>query len=605
MHTQLKNKLTCFHCGDDCKEMPIQVEQKYFCCEGCKTVYEILNKNDLCEYYNLSENPGIAQKVKIKPNQFSYLENTEVSTKLIHFKNDTEAHVSFYLPTMHCSSCIWLLENLHKLNPAIKSSRTNFLKKEVLIVFDTSNYSLKQVVELLTSIGYEPHINLNDLSKNKTKKHNRSRVFKVGIAGFCFGNIMMLSFPEYFSMGNIAEGNLKNVFNYLNLFLSLPVFIYCASEFYISAWSGLKQKFLNIDAPIVLAIVITFARSVYEITSGTGSGYLDSMSGIVFFMLIGRIFQDKTYEVLSFDRDYKSYFPISVSIKKGELEENIPVTQLKVGNRMIIRNNEIIPADGILFYGKASIDYSFVSGESLPNEKTIGEIIYAGGKQLGSIIELEVVKEVSQSYLTQLWNNKAFKENEQKNKSFVHALAKQFTWVLLSIALTSGIYWYINDSSKILNAITAILLVACPCALLLSATFTNGNLMRILGRNKFYPKNALSIEALTNVDTIVFDKTGTITQSGTADVSYKGEKLSASDVQLINSVVRQSSHPLSSAIQKFLPLTAPVKITNYKEFVGKGIEATYSDKRIMIGSLWFVNSIQEDNQDASKVYIKI
>ena len=271
----------------------------------------------------------------------------------------------------------------------------------------------------------------------------------------------------------------------------MPVFFYCSTEFFVQAWKGIKHKFLNIDAPIALAIFITFGRSLYEVLSHTGPGYFDSMSGIVFFMLIGRYFQNRTYQSISFDRDFKSYFPLGVSVINTDgIEKQISVSELKVGDRIKIHNDEIVPADAILFFGKATIDYSFVTGESLPIEKSIGEIVYAGGKQTSGAIELEVVKEVSQSYLTQLWNNDAFKENKEEVKvSFIHRISRYFTYALFSIAISAAIYWSINDSSKIWGAVTAVLIVACPCALLLSATFTNGNMIRILNKYKLYVKN--------------------------------------------------------------------------------------------------------------------
>ncbi|HKC68741.1 MAG TPA: heavy metal translocating P-type ATPase metal-binding domain-containing protein [Bacteroidia bacterium] len=396
-------KITCYHCGEDCVDDHIHIQEKHFCCTGCKTVYEILNQNNLCQYYDITQAPGLNQKTKIREGKFAFLDDASVEAKLVHFSDEKQKHVIFYLPQMHCSSCIWLLEHLNKLDKSIVKSQVNFLKKEVSIVYNADTASLRKVVELLTTIGYEPHISLHDISSKNIRKYDKKRIYKIGVAGFCFANIMMLSFPEYFGMNNIQEGELRRYFSYINLFLALPVFFYCASGFFISSWKSVRQRFLNIDAPIALAIVITFSRSVYEIITGTGAGYLDSMNGIVFFMLIGRFFQDRTYQTLSFDRDYTSYFPLGVTILNEDgTEDQIPISKLKTGQRIKIHNEEIIPADSILFLGKAHIDYSFVTGESVPIEKSIGEIIYAGGKQTAGAIELEVVKEVSQTQVITL-----------------------------------------------------------------------------------------------------------------------------------------------------------------------------------------------------------
>ena len=598
--------LLCYHCGEPCETEEIRIAEKNFCCQGCKTVYEILNKVELCDYYSIGKNPGLSQKIQVRPDKFAFLDDDVLQTKLIHYKDDTQSHVSFYLPQMHCSSCIWLLEHLARLDKHIIRSQVNFLKKEVSVIFNHQHTSLRKVTELLATIGYEPHFSLNNLTDKKTKTYDKSRIYKIGITGFCFGNIMLLSFPEYFSFGNMEEKGLQQLFAYLILLLSLPVFFYGASGFFISAWKSLRQKILNIDAPIAIAILITFGRSLYEILSQTGAGYLDSMTGIVFFMLVGRFFQDKTYNTMAFNRDYTSYFPLGITLlEEGGKEQQIPVSALKTGQRIKVHSGEIIPADCILFLGKGTIDYSFVSGEALPIEKHIGEIIYAGGKQIGGALELEVIKDVSQSYLTQLWNNDVFIKQEDKGESYIHNVSKYFTVVLFSIAAASATYWYVNDASRIWTAVTSVLIVACPCALLLSATFTNGNMLRILQKYGFYARNAGVIEQISRADTIVFDKTGTITQQGDSAIAFKGMPLDAETLQLIRSLAGQSHHPLSKAIVQSLPFCKLLPVKNYEEVTGLGIKGTILGKEVLMGSSEFIQEEKTSGTNGSHVYLKI
>lgn len=598
----------CYHCGEDIVEEGIDIGDKHFCCSGCKTVYEILSQNNLCEYYNREAQPGINQKHQIREGKFGFLDDENVTQKLLHFQQNEQCHVMFYLPQMHCSSCIWLLENLPQVNKGVLKSEVDFIKKEVRVIFDKSKTSLRKVAETLTLIGYEPHISLQDVSDKKVKKHNTARIVKIGIAGFCFGNIMMLSFPEYFSLNPEEHPGLNTWFSALNVLLSLPVFFYCAFEFFESAYKGLRQKFLNIDAPIALAIVITFARSLYEIGSGTGAGYLDSMSGIVFFMLVGRYFQDKTYQNLSFERDYKSYFPLGVTVlEEGATEKQIPVSELKPSHRIRIHHGEIIPADSILFMGKASIDYSFVSGESLPVEKSIGEILYAGGKQCGSAIELEVVKEISQSYLTRLWNNDSFKqEKERDKKSFVHYLSRYFTYILFSIAFFATVYWQVEDASKTWQVLTAVLIVACPCALLLSATFTNGNMLHALGSKGIYVKNAGVLEDMSNINSIVFDKTGTITEQSGSELLYKGEELNDYQQQLFRTLSSQSNHPLSKGVYSRLAVSSKLKLSDFVEEKGKGLSANIDGHEVRMGSAdWIAKGFHTVDTKRSSVYLAL
>lgn len=504
---------------------------------------------------------------------------------------------------MHCSSCLWLLENLHKLNAHILQSRVNFTKKEVDLVFEHKEVSLRKVAELLMAVGYEPYISLNNLS-GKTSHYDRSKIYKLGVAGFCFANIMLLSFPEYLGI-DTKEKELMALFRYINLFLSLPVLFYATSEFYMNAWKNLKHGFLNIDAPIVLAVLVTFGRSVYEVLSGTGGGYFDSMSGIVFFMLAGRVLQDKTYRQLSFERDYTSYFPIAVTKVDKEGEKTVALPDIQLNDTLLIHNQELIPADGILTKGRALIDYSFVTGESMPVEKEMGEIVYAGGKQTGSNIEILVIKEVAQSYLTKLWNRDEPQQHGiDEHRSFVQSLSRYFTWMVFAVSISAGLYWYMHDASKAWNAITAVLIVACPCALLLSNTFTNGNILRILGKKHLYLRNAQTIEDIANVDYIVFDKTGTLTTGRYSQLQYDGEPLSRELRKKVAALASQSTHPMSKAIAAWAKERTHAKVIGYEELPGMGIEGFVEGDLITLGSRSYVTQMQGKETDTC-VYLAI
>ena len=512
---------------------------------------------------------------------------------------------------MHCSSCIFLLENLHRINEGIISSQTNFQRKEVFISFNEALISLRKVVELLSFIGYEPFISLNDSKQKKAVKFDREQIFKIGVAGFCFSNIMMLSFPEYFSGGIIDEHGLKETFSWIIFGLSLPVLFYSATGIFKSAFKGLQQKNINIDVPLALAIIITFGRSYYEIISSTGAGYLDSGSGIIFFILIGRWFQNKTYDAISFDRDYHSYFPLGVTVLRNEMEENIPATKLRKGDFIVVKNEEMIPADALLVNGQAFIDYSFVSGENTPVAKRVGEIVYAGGKQIGTSLKLQVIKESSQSYITQLWNNEIFGKTKNAAKSFIHPWSRYFTAALFAVAIGAAIFWYVNDPSKIWPVVTAVLIVACPCSLLLSATFTFGNMQRIFGKHKLYLKNATVIETLAGIDTIVFDKTGTITQSNIADIKFTGKNLTVAEKLLLKKVTAQSTHTFSKLISSSFqdePMDyEEYEINDFKEYAGKGITATVNDIPVKVGASEFINKNDMilSKNNGSRVYVMI
>lgn len=601
----IKSDILCYHCGDLCSDKSIFIDDKYFCCAGCKTVYEILNKGELCNYYSFKENPGISPK-NFESKKFDYLDDSSTIDKLLDFKDNAISKVTFFIPQMHCSSCIWLLENLFKLNPAITNSTVNFVRKELSVKFLHDKISLKDVVILISSIGYEPQINLETAEKKLISTSHKNLYYKIGVAGFCFGNIMLFSFPEYFSI-TTSDSLLKNFFGYLNLILSLPVFFYSASDYFISALKGLRKKIINIDVPLSLGILVLFLRSVYDLLILNQSGYFDSLAGLVFFLLIGKILQEKTYSAMNFERDYKAYFPLSVTIKQNEIEKSIPVSKLMIGNRIIIRQDEIVPADSILMNGDGLIDYSFVTGESHPVKKVSGEMIFAGGRQKSGLIELEVIKEVSQSYLTQLWNNDTFnKKTESQFTNFSNSVSKYFTIVVLLIAVIAAAFWYPVSSVIAINVFTSVLIVACPCALALSTPFTLGNSMRIFGRNRFYLKNSSIVEMLAKINFVVFDKTGTITESGKSDIVYSGKVLNQEEQKCIKSLVRNSTHPLSKKIYDSIEGKEFYPVTKFSEPAGKGIEGVVYGNHIKIGSAAFVNHnniVNDSDNIRTRAYI--
>ncbi len=593
---QGKQKIICYHCGDICREDHVIFEGKDFCCNGCRTVYEILSQKDLCNYYDLEKNPGMAIRKTDFTGKFDFLDNKEIRKSLVMYEDENISKVSFYIPAIHCSSCIWLLENLSKLESGVIHSRVNFTRKELTIDFSPVEISLKNLVVLLSSIGYEPYISLEQENRMRHKTRNKGLLIRLGVAGFCFGNIMLLSFPGYFGFEGISEVTLQHFFIGLNVILSLPVVLYCSTVYFTSALGGLKAKYINIDVPVSLGIITLFLYSIYQVIFEGGAGYFDSLSGLVFFLLIGKWIQGLTYEGLSFDRDYKSYFPLAVTRVEGTTKSAVPVKELKKGNIIEVRNNEIVPCDCLLLDEKANIDYSFITGESLPVSKSKGEFIFAGGRQVGSMIRLGVEKNVSQSYLTQLWNNESFnKDKDSELQHLINLISKYFTAAVLLIAVVSLLVWFFIDLNEAWFIFISVLIVACPCALSLATPFTLGNTMRVFGKKRFYLKNAQVVENISKINHIVFDKTGTLTVNKINPVQYTGVPLSGEELALIKTACINSTYPLNRMILQYGSpecLENP-EIQSYNEIAGQGINTVINGHDIRLGSAKFMEGIQD------------
>lgn len=604
-----EEKIFCYHCGDDCLSEQISLEDKSFCCQGCKTVYEILQASEMQGYYDIEKNPGINPKVK-DYNRFEYLDNPNIQEQLIDYKDDKIVKIQFHIPQIHCSACLWLLENLYKLHRGIHQSRVNFLKKEVYITFDYHQLSLRKLVELLASLGYEPSITLDHLANKKKKSISKRLIYQVGLAGFAFGNIMLFSLPEYLGLDWGTDESFVRWFGWLNLLLATPVAFYSGQDYFKSAWISIKRKRLNIDVPIAIGVLALYLRSAYEVISKTDAGYFDSLCGLLFFLLLGRIFQQKIYYQLSFERDYKSYFPLFLIKLERGIEKSTPIQEIQKGDKILIKNGELIPVDGYLIKGEAKIDNSFATGESDLIQIEIGEKIYAGGRQIGKTIELEVMRPLSQSKLTRLWNDYAQAKELELHPTQVsfsemtNSISRWFSPIILIVAIISGIIHWSNGAGHAIEVVTAVLIVACPCALALAAPFTFGHAMRFLGRGGFYLRDAHVIEQIAKIKHIIFDKTGTLTHNHSGKVQYFGRKLTHLEEQHLYVLFKQSNHPLSRSIAEILPQTKGWSISEFKEIPFKGISAKIGDKSYRLGSNKWLNNGSEENNNSS-VHIEV
>ena len=594
----------CFHCGQLTEKEEILFDDKLFCCTGCKSVYEILNINNLGNFYALNKNAGTKPDEHVS--QFDYLDTPEIFDRLTDFSEGNFTLVTFKIPVIHCSSCIWLLESLHTLNPEVHYSHVNFTRKTVQISFNPENLKLSELAKFLTNLGYKPVINLESADKAE-EKTDVSLITKLAVAGFAFGNGMFFSYPEYaaelLGTDDFWMEKYKHLFRFILFLLSTPVVFYSASDYFKSALYGLKNKIINIDVPIVLGVIVLYGRSIYEMVTDYGPGYFDTLCGLIFFMLLGKYFQKRTYSSMSYERDYKSFYPIAVTkVDFNGKQENILLSDVKVGDRIMVRNQEIIPVDAILISGTGNIDNSFITGESATVNKNPGDKIFAGGKQNGPVLELEVIKNVNQSYLTQLWNKEAFRKSETGLDTLTNKISKYFTIIILTITAIAAVYWSTVDLEKMFQVVSAMLIVACPCALALSAPFTLGHIMRIMGRNKFYVKDTLTIEKLARITTIVFDKTGTITQNKKSSITFEGNELSQFDLENIKSLLLHSIHPLSKSLYEHLQIAdSHYPLQDFVDVPGSGYSAGIRGSIYQIGSAKFTG--QEPKQFETSVYI--
>lgn len=590
---------TCYHCGDPVINTRYRVDDKLFCCNGCKSVYLLLNENELEDFYALQGQAG-KKPTESSAHKYDFLEVPEIRAKYVAFEDAESVHITLFLPQIHCSSCVYLLENLDKIAPGVKSCQTNFASREATIIFNKNEIGLSELAILLERIGYAP--NFEDRSKVQ-KSIDKRFLYKLGVAAFAFGSIMLWTFPEYLGIEE-DHAEYRSFMAYLSFAISIPVLVFSANEYLISAFKAIRAKTINIDVPIALGIVALYFQSCVHIFSNQGPGYMDSFAGFIFFLLIGKWFQNRTYQSLAFDRDPRAYFPVAVLRKKAGKEEIVEIEKLDENDEMIVRNEEIIPCDAVLLSDEVTLDYSFVTGESVPVKIQKGNFVYAGGKLMGVRANFKVAKKTQRSRLTELWNSNTQKSEEAETDK----LSLYFLIAVLIVAAGAGVYWWIADTSMIFKVVVAVLIVACPCALALSKPFTLGNSVQKMGRNGFYAKNTDVVETIEEITDIVMDKTGTLTKGSYDKVHFDGADLSDEELERVVLVAQSSTHPLSRAICDFFGKKIVVgddEVQGFEELSGKGVAGTVLGTEIRIGTAKYTGSTESNSGLETVSYLAI
>ena len=579
---------TCRHCGERCSPASIRTSAGSFCCTGCEAVFALLHREGLDTFYACEVPPGAPQRhAPASEAALAALDDPAVGRRFTEYDDGRIARVVFSVPGLHCASCLWLIERLWRVQPGIVRADADIVRRTVRITFRRDRLSVRDVASCLASVGYTPALD-NESRPTGIPPARRSLYLKIGVAGFAFGNAMLFSIPRY-ANGAPLEDGFQTLFGVLNLVLAVPVLIYSASDFFRSAWQALRHRTMSLDVPIAIGLAALFVRTVVEIASGRGEGFTDSFTGLVFFLLVGRLFQQQAFDRIAFDRSFRSFLPLAVLVEASDSDAVVPVPleHVTVGDRLLVRPGEIVPADATLTSPSGALDLSFITGESTPVHVLRGDSVQAGARVVGTALRLTAASAVSQSRLAGLWNNPVF--GEAKTYRLVDVAARfgaAFTVTAVVLAAAGAALWW-PDISQSASVATAVLIIACPCALTLAAPITLGTAMAMLGRHGLYLKQAAVVLDLARVDTIVFDKTGTLSTPMPADEPA----LDRASWRLVRRLAAESVHPASRAIVAGAEIDRDVPIESCLDVPGRGVFGRVDGHDLAIGSRAFVSEL--------------
>ncbi len=567
-----------------------------FCCKGCRQVYLLLHQSQLGNYYTIERQPGLPRGEKSKAS-FDFLDEEDVTRRMCTELSGDRRLVVLRLPGIHCSSCVWLLEHLYRLEPAVERCTVNFLRKEAELVYDHKALPLSRLAQLLHDIGYEADFRMQDLGDKKISSHRHRDWIHLGITAFCFGNVMLLSFPEYVTEDLPIQFSL--FFSYAASLLSFPPLFIACQRWFKTSLVGLSKKMINMDVPISLGMLTLFARSAYESWYLGNPGYWDSLCAFIFFLLLGRSFQEKTFDSIHFDRDYRAYFPMSVLLKNQDGQwTSTAVHNLKGGEEIELHHGDVLAADSILLDFSATFDNSFLTGESLPLEAVPGQELPAGSRLASPKACLRVLRPTQEGSLARAWARSSNRDRMSKSDVITSRISPVFTLAIVSTAIVTLLTWVvIGQTGTGILALSSVLIVACPCALALAAPLVHGSSLRLLSRRGIHVRDGASLERMAEIDTIIFDKTGTLT-TGLVQLNPIFSQISSEQQDMIHSVCRLSSHPVAKALALQV-IGAEVSVNRFQEQVGLGIEAQCADSLIRIGSAAYLDLQKMIQLDAS------
>ncbi|HXW06754.1 MAG TPA: heavy metal translocating P-type ATPase metal-binding domain-containing protein [Vicinamibacterales bacterium] len=583
----------CRHCGEPCEAGGVLTARGPFCCAGCEAVFNVLEVHGLSAFYACDVLPGVSQKrgAHLDPGRFAALDDPATAARFLDGQEGGVARVTFSVPGMHCGACVWLLEQIWRVEPSILRAEADLLRRTVRVAFRADRITLRRVAEQLASIGYEPALDAEG-APPRMPAARRRLYLKLAVAGFGAGNIMLFSFPRYLNGGPLDAG-FQRLFDGLNIALALPVLLYSASDYFRAAWGSLRTRSISLDVPIALGLTVLFGRSVADIALGRSEGFLDSFTGLVFFLLVGRLVQQQTFDRIAFDRTLRSFFPLSVRVQRNGRIRMVPLEQVRPGDHVVVRPHETLPADAVVLDEGGLVDYALVTGEQEPVAVSRGETVRAGGRAVGRTLQVAVLHEVSHTTLARLWDHPAFAKPKARWLTDVSArFGAWFTVLAVAIALGGAVAWW-PDVDMSVQVATAVLIIACPCALTLAAPVTLGTAMGMLGRAGLYLKHSAIVLDISRVDGVVFDKTGTLTTAA-AELRAEPVGLDLEAWELARAVAGESVHPVSRAIAHASGPsragTSQVRAESAIEVPGEGITGMVGGHTVRIGTAGFAGS---------------
>ncbi|MEQ1581143.1 MAG: heavy metal translocating P-type ATPase [Steroidobacteraceae bacterium] len=605
----------CYHCGQALQRDAVCVAQlphgpEPVCCAGCQAVAEMIAGAGLADFYRFRSGPSVSPDASLATGarsaatDWTVYDRPDVAASLFRRQQTRSGEgqsLMLALSGMRCAACSWLIERAVQQMPGVLECRVNTATARAMVVLDPERVLLSAVLERITQLGYQPHPVGGMAAADAVRDERRAGLKRLAVSGFGMMQVMMFAVALYYGAYRGMDPRLETYLRLASMLVTVPVVLYAGWPFLQGAWISLRARTIGMDVPVSIALILAFAASIVNSLRSRGEVYFDSVTMFIFFLTLGRYIEMVARHRTSSVTDALARLTPFTAHRLGkEGIEDVSTTVLALGDRILVRTGESIPADGEVLSGSSRCDESLLTGESQPVSRRVGDTVIAGALLLDSAIEVRVTAVGEATVLSGIV--RLLDRAQTEKPRLASAADRTAAWFLSSILIGAAavcLLWLWIDPDRALAATLAVLVVTCPCALSLATPTALSAATASLARRGVLVTKPDAIEALASADTAVFDKTGTLTR-GMVRIDRCRPLADVDEARcrdIAAALEQGSEHPLARAFMAATPATADIRDLHVEP--GAGVEGRIAGQRFRIGRTDYVNALQTPSPSTS------
>ncbi|MEL7498969.1 MAG: heavy metal translocating P-type ATPase [Planctomycetota bacterium] len=583
--TVTSTSIRCSHC-----ELPVpsgllvEGAEQQFCCGGCRVAFQLIHDAGLDTFYDMAEDSPSLASLDPTPGDYLEFDQPEFQQKFVKTINGEVSETTLALDGIHCAACIWLIEKLPQIARGVNQAELNWAKQTVTLRWQTGQIRLSAIAQTLMQLGYTPHPIRASEHEDRRNRENRIQLARIGFAAAVAGNNMLIAIALYLGMFSQMGSAVETMLRVASCIIGMVALLGPGRIFLKGALSAIRTRTPHMDLPIALGLTVgTFAGLINTIR-GSGEIYFDSLSVLIFFLLVGRWiqFRQQNRAVDSIEMLYRMT-PKRTRKWINNVAVETFVDQVNVGDHLEILPGDLIPVDGVVVHGESRIDESIMTGESMPVPKTTGDPLLAGTQNQQSVITMVATSTHDDTRLSSIMGlvEKA-SSNKPKIVQWADQVGGRFVTIILIVAFITLVTWITLDAAVAIDRTVALLIVACPCALALATPLAIAVALGRAASKRIMIKSGDVLQSLDRPGIIWLDKTGTLTQGRLAVVQWDGDPQWQS---VVANLETKSNHPVAKAIvQEFGTSDFAEPVTSIVESEGQGIVGTYQNQQVFVGN---------------------